>query len=40
MFAVEGALAGINVGLEVFGLLVLSFVTALGGGTIRDVGPG
>jgi len=40
VFAVEGALAGINVGLEVFGLLVLSFVTALGGGTIRDVGPG
>ena len=37
VFAVEGALAGINAGLDVFGLMVLSFVTALGGGTIRDV---
>jgi hypothetical protein len=37
VFAVEGALAGIDAGLDVFGLLVLSFVTALGGGTIRDV---
>ncbi|MBS1820598.1 MAG: trimeric intracellular cation channel family protein [Acidobacteria bacterium] len=37
VFAVEGALAGINAGLDIFGLLVLSFVTALGGGTIRDL---
>ena len=37
VFAVEGALAGMNAGLDVFGLMVLSFVTALGGGTIRDV---
>jgi uncharacterized membrane protein YeiH len=37
VFAVEGALAGINAGLDVFGLMVLAFVTALGGGTIRDV---
>jgi uncharacterized membrane protein YeiH len=37
VFAVEGALAGIRAGFDVFGLLVLSFVTALGGGTIRDV---
>jgi uncharacterized membrane protein YeiH len=37
VFAVEGALAGIDAGLDVFGLLVLSFVMALGGGTIRDV---
>jgi len=37
VFAVEGALAGINAELDVFGLLVLSFVTALGGGTIRDL---
>src|ERR1700744_3721216 len=37
VFAVEGALAGINAGLGVFGLMVLSFVTALGGGTIRDL---
>src|SRR5579875_3129873 len=37
VFAVEGALAGINAGLDVFGLMVLAFVTALGGGTIRDM---
>jgi uncharacterized membrane protein YeiH len=37
VFAMEGALAGIDAGLDVFGLLVLSFVTALGGGTIRDL---
>ncbi len=37
VFAVGGALAGIDAGLDVFGLLVLSFVTALGGGTIRDL---
>src|SRR5271154_1149403 len=37
VFAVEGALAGINAGLDVFGLLVVSFVTALGGGTVRDL---
>jgi uncharacterized membrane protein YeiH len=37
VFAVEGALAGIDAGLDVFGLMVLSFVTALGGGTIRDL---
>jgi uncharacterized membrane protein YeiH len=37
VFAVEGALAGINAGLDLVGLLVLSFVTALGGGTIRDL---
>src|SRR5258705_10377932 len=37
VFAVEGALAGIDAGLDVFGLLVLSFVTALGGGTVRDL---
>ena len=37
VFAVEGALAGMNAGLDIVGLLVLSFVTALGGGTIRDL---
>lgn len=37
VFAVEGALAGIRADLDVFGLLVVSFATALGGGVIRDV---
>jgi uncharacterized membrane protein YeiH len=37
VFAVEGALAGIAGELDFLGLMVLSFVTALGGGIIRDV---
>jgi uncharacterized membrane protein YeiH len=37
VFAVEGALAGIRAELDIFGLLVVSFATALGGGVIRDV---
>jgi uncharacterized membrane protein YeiH len=37
VFAIEGALAAMRGGLDVFGVLVLSFVTALGGGIIRDL---
>ena len=37
VFAMEGAMAGINAGLDVFGIVVLSFVTAVGGGIIRDL---
>lgn len=37
VFAVEGALAAIQGDLDLFGVLVLSFVTALGGGVIRDL---
>jgi uncharacterized membrane protein YeiH len=37
VFAVEGAMAGIRANLDLLGLLVLSFATALGGGVIRDV---
>lgn len=37
VFAVEGAMAGIRAQLDVLGLLVVSFATALGGGMIRDV---
>jgi uncharacterized membrane protein YeiH len=37
VFAVEGAVAAIQANLDLLGLLVLSFVTALGGGVIRDV---
>ena len=37
VFAVEGAMAAIRAGLDLFGLLVLSFATALGGGIIRDL---
>jgi uncharacterized membrane protein YeiH len=37
VFAVEGALAGIRGELDLLGLLVVSFMTALGGGTVRDL---
>ena len=36
-FAISGALAAINKRLDVFGILILTFVTAIGGGTVRDV---
>ena len=34
---IEGAIAAIDGNLDVFGLMVLSFATALGGGVIRDL---
>jgi uncharacterized membrane protein YeiH len=37
VFAVEGALAAIRSNLDILGVLVISFATALGGGMIRDV---
>jgi uncharacterized membrane protein YeiH len=37
VFAIEGASAAIRSGLDLFGVLVLSFVTALVGGVIRDL---
>lgn len=37
VFAVEGALAAVAGDLDFLGLMVLSFVTALGGGLIRDL---
>jgi uncharacterized membrane protein YeiH len=37
VFAVEGAMAAIRADLDLLGLMVLSFATALGGGVIRDV---
>jgi uncharacterized membrane protein YeiH len=37
VFAVEGAMAAQNGDLDLLGAMVLAFVTALGGGTIRDV---
>ncbi len=37
VFALEGALAAILAGFDVLGVLVLSFITALGGGVIRDL---
>jgi len=37
VFAIEGAMAGVIANLDIFGVLVLSFATALAGGLIRDV---
>ncbi|QKY21167.1 trimeric intracellular cation channel family protein [Halolamina sp. CBA1230] len=36
-FAAVGALKGSDAGLDLFGVAVLGFLTALGGGTIRDL---
>lgn len=36
-FAASGALAGVRVRLDVFGVIVLGVTTALGGGIMRDV---
>lgn len=37
VFAIEGAMAAIASQLDFFGVMVLSFTTALGGGVIRDL---
>lgn len=37
VFAITGALAAMEKRLDVFGVLVLAIITALGGGTIRDI---
>jgi uncharacterized membrane protein YeiH len=37
VFAVEGAAQAVGAHLDVFGVLTISFVTALGGGIMRDV---
>lgn len=35
-FAISGALTGVNKKLDPFGVFILAFITAVGGGTIRD----
>jgi uncharacterized membrane protein YeiH len=37
VFAVEGAMAAVNGNLDLIGIMVLAFCTALGGGILRDV---
>ncbi|WP_445711100.1 trimeric intracellular cation channel family protein [Flavobacterium sp.] len=37
VFAVSGVLTGLNKKLDLFGVFIIAFVTALGGGTLRDV---
>lgn len=36
-FAASGVLAGMRKRLDLFGLLIVAFVTAIGGGTLRDL---
>src|SRR5471030_2413599 len=36
-FAISGAFSAMQKRLDVFGVLIMGFVTAIGGGTIRDV---
>jgi uncharacterized membrane protein YeiH len=37
VFAIEGSMAAVEGNLDILGLMVLAFATALGGGIIRDV---
>ena len=37
MFTISGVLTGLNKKLDAFGVFIIAFVTALGGGTLRDV---
>lgn len=36
-FAVSGAFAAMEKRLDPFGVLILAFITAIGGGTVRDL---
>jgi len=36
-FAISGVLVAINKKMDLFGILIIAFVTAVGGGTLRDV---
>ncbi|GAB2775911.1 trimeric intracellular cation channel family protein [Salinimicrobium soli] len=36
-FAISGALSAMNRRLDLFGIFIIAFVTAIGGGTMRDV---
>lgn len=37
VFAISGALAGRDKKLDIFGIAAVGFITAIGGGTVRDV---
>ncbi len=36
-FAISGALVAMNKKMDLFGILIIGFVTAIGGGTLRDI---
>jgi len=37
VFAISGALAAVRQGMDLFGIIVLALLTAVGGGTLRDL---
>ena len=37
VFGVSGVLVGLERRMDVFGMLILAFVTGVGGGTLRDI---
>jgi len=37
VFAITGVLAGSKKGMDIFGIVVIGVITALGGGTLRDI---
>ena len=36
-FAISGVLVALNKKMDPFGVLIIAFVTAIGGGTLRDI---
>ncbi|HLU50595.1 MAG TPA: TRIC cation channel family protein, partial [Flavobacteriaceae bacterium] len=36
-FSMSGVLSGVHKRLDIFGIFIIAFVTAVGGGTLRDV---
>ena len=36
-FAISGVLVAMNKKMDPFGILIIAFVTAVGGGTLRDI---
>ncbi|MGK0253842.1 MAG: putative membrane protein YeiH, partial [Mariniflexile sp.] len=36
-FAISGVLLALNKRMDLFGILIIAFVTAVGGGTLRDI---
>ncbi len=36
-FAISGVFAAMQKRLDLFGILIISFITAIGGGTLRDM---
>ena len=37
VFGISGVLVGLERRMDIFGMLILAFVTGVGGGTLRDI---